>query len=344
MMTIYLAAAIDQRVDRNGADDDGSLDEPLIERRDVQEVETVDHDADDEDAGNRAEQRAAAAAQTRAADDRRGDRGQLVAFTVGRDTGGRASRQNDTAQTGEQPRQRIDRELDHPRVDTRHARGFFVSADGVSLEGDLESLGRDIIALGRRYVSHVGDVTNPDDISTIVAAAGATFGGVDILVNNAGVAIIEPALETTLANWNKTLAINLTGAFLCAQAVAPQMIERKFGRIINLSSQASLIALPGHVAYTASKCGINAITHVLALEWGKFGITTNAVAPTVVNTELGKAVWSDPAKGDPMRAMIPVGRFAEPIEVAQAALYLGTDAAAMVNGHILCIDGGATIH
>jgi D-threitol dehydrogenase (NAD+) len=213
-----------------------------------------------------------------------------------------------------------------------------------SLEGDLEALGRDVTALGTRYVSLAGDVTNPGDIAAIVAAAGDQLGGIDILVNNAGVAIIEPALEATLAHWTKTLAVNLTGAFLCAQAVAPGMIERKFGRIINLSSQASFIALPGHVAYTASKAGINAITQVLALEWGPFGITTNAIAPTVVNTELGKAVWSDPAKGDPMRAMIPVGRFAEPIEVAQAALYLASDAASMVNGHVLRIDGGATVH
>ena len=121
-------------------------------------------------------------------------------------------------------------------------------------------------------------------------------------------------------------------------------MARKFGRIINISSQAGIIALPGHVAYMASKAGINGITQVLALEWGPHGITTNAVAPTVVNTELGKAVWSDPAKGDPMRARIPVGRFAEPNEVAAAVLYLALDAAAMVNGHVLRIDGGATVH
>jgi NAD(P)-dependent dehydrogenase (short-subunit alcohol dehydrogenase family) len=94
----------------------------------------------------------------------------------------------------------------------------------------------------------------------------------------------------------------------------------------------------------ASKAAINGMTQVLALEWGPYGITTNAVAPTVVNTELGRAVWSDPAKGDPMRAMIPVGRFAEPSEVAAAVLYLASDAAAMVNGHVLRIDGGATVH
>lgn len=212
-----------------------------------------------------------------------------------------------------------------------------------SLEGDLDTLGRDVRALGRRYVCRVGDVTNPDDVAAIVALAERELGGIDVLVNSAGIAIIEPALETKLSNWRKTLDVNLTGSFMCAQAVAPGMIARKFGRIINISSQAGIIALPGHVAYMASKAGINGMTQVLALEWGPFGITTNAVAPTVVNTELGKAVWSDPAKGDPMRARIPVGRFAEPSEVAGAVLYLASDIAAMVNGHVLRIDGGSTI-
>jgi NAD(P)-dependent dehydrogenase (short-subunit alcohol dehydrogenase family) len=213
-----------------------------------------------------------------------------------------------------------------------------------SLAGDLASLGDAIRALGRRYISAIGDVTDAAAVAAIVAAAEAEFGGVDVLVNSAGIAIIEPALETKLSSWRKTLDVNLTGSFVCAQAVAPGMIARKFGRIINISSQAGIIALPGHVAYMASKAAINGITQVLALEWGPFGITTNAVAPTVVNTELGKAVWSDPAKGDPMRAMIPVGRFAEPAEIAAAVLYLASDAAAMVNGHVLRVDGGATIH
>jgi NAD(P)-dependent dehydrogenase (short-subunit alcohol dehydrogenase family) len=212
-----------------------------------------------------------------------------------------------------------------------------------SLEGDLESLGEEVRALGRRYVSRIGDVTNTDDVAGIVALANHELGGIDVLVNSAGIAIIEPALETKLSSWRKTLDVNLTGSFLCAQAVAPGMIAQKFGRIINISSQAGIIALPGHVAYMASKAAINGITQVLALEWGPFGITTNAVAPTVVNTELGKAVWSDPAKADPMRAMIPVGRFAEPSEVAAAVLYLASDAAAMVNGHVLRIDGGRTV-
>jgi NAD(P)-dependent dehydrogenase (short-subunit alcohol dehydrogenase family) len=213
-----------------------------------------------------------------------------------------------------------------------------------SLDGDLETLGAAVRALGRRYVSRIGDVTKPEDVAAIVELGERELGGIDVLVNSAGIAIIEPALETKLSSWRRTLDVNVTGSFLCAQAVAPGMIARKFGRIINISSQAGIIALPGHVAYMASKAAINGITQVLALEWGPFGITTNAVAPTVVNTELGKAVWSDPAKGDPMRAMIPVGRFAEPSEVAAAVMYLASDGAAMVNGHVLRIDGGATIH
>lgn len=212
-----------------------------------------------------------------------------------------------------------------------------------SLDGDLGTLGRSIRTLGRRYVSYVGDVANVDDVNAAVAAAERELGGIDVLVTSAGIAIIEPALETTPESWRRTLDVNLTGSFLCAQAVAPGMIARRFGRIVFISSQAGIIALRGHAAYMASKAAINGITQVLALEWGPLGITTNAVAPTVVNTELGKAVWSDPAKADPMRAMIPVGRFAEPAEIAAAVLYLASEAAAMVNGHVLRIDGGATI-
>ena len=213
-----------------------------------------------------------------------------------------------------------------------------------SLAGDLDALGAEITSHGVRYASAIGDVTKPADIAAVVALADERLGGIDILVNSAGIAIIEPALETSLASWQKTLDVNLTGSFACAQAVAPGMIARRFGRIVNLSSQAGIIALYGHLAYMASKAAINGITQVLALEWGPHGITTNAIAPTVVNTELGKAVWSDPAKGDPMRAMIPVGRFAEPAEVAAAVCYLASDAAAMINGHVLRLDGGATIH
>ena len=115
-----------------------------------------------------------------------------------------------------------------------------------------------------------------------------------------------------------------------------------FGRIINIASQAALVALDKHAAYSASKAGILGLTKVLALEWGPLGVTTNAISPTVVETELGKQVWAGPV-GDAFRAQVPVGRFAQPDEIALAVTYLVSDGAAMVNGENFVIDGGYTI-
>ncbi len=213
-----------------------------------------------------------------------------------------------------------------------------------SLEGDHDGLRRDVEATGRRFVARFGDVTDAQTVEAFVREVEGDLGRVDILVNNAGIVITEPALKTTLDHWSRTLAVNLTGPFLFAKAVAPGMIQRRFGRIVNMSSQASVVALDEHLAYCTSKGGINSLTQVLALEWGRYGVTTNAIAPTVVNTALGKLVWGKPAKGDPMRAQIPVGRFAEPEEVAAAVVYLASDDAAMINGHVLRLDGGYTAH
>jgi len=115
------------------------------------------------------------------------------------------------------------------------------------------------------------------------------------------------------------------------------------GRIVSISSQAAHVALDGHAAYCASKAGLNALTRSMALEWGPLGITSNTVAPTVVLTELGKKAWADPEKREAMERMIPTGRFAVPPEVAGAVEYLVSDAAGMVNGADLRIDGGFTI-
>lgn len=116
----------------------------------------------------------------------------------------------------------------------------------------------------------------------------------------------------------------------------------KGGRIINLASQAGSVAIDGHVAYCASKFGIIGVTKTLALEWGRHGITVNSISPTVVLTELGRKAWEGP-KGDAMKAQIPAGRFAEPEEIAAAAVFLASDAAAMINGADLLVDGGYTV-
>lgn len=199
---------------------------------------------------------------------------------------------------------------------------------------------RELGAGGASVIAFQTDVTDPAAVQRAVAEASTP--SVDILVNNAGVVRLAPAAELTLADWDLTMNVNLRGPFIMAQAVAPGMIARRRGKIINLASQASLVALDEHVAYCASKAAVVGITQVLALEWARFNITVNAVAPTVVMTELGKKAWSGD-KGRAMLEKIPLQRFATPEDVAAAALFLASDGAAMITGQTLVVDGGYTV-
>ena len=186
------------------------------------------------------------------------------------------------------------------------------------------------------------DVSDERSVEAAVSAIVADFGRIDILVNSAGIVDLAPAEEITLAAWRRTLDINLTGSFIVAQAVARRMIARGYGRIVNLASQAGSVAIDGHVAYCASKFAVIGMTKTMALEWGRHGITVNTISPTVVLTELGKKAWAG-EKGEAMKGLIPTGRFAEPAEIAAAAVFLASDAAAMINGADLLIDGGYTV-
>ncbi|MCB1497369.1 MAG: D-threitol dehydrogenase [Bauldia sp.] len=197
-------------------------------------------------------------------------------------------------------------------------------------------------SLGDGHLGLVGDVTDEDSVQRCVRAAERAFGGIDILVNNAGIGPLAPAESYPTAEWDRTLGINLKGAFLVARTVAPAMLDRGKGRIVNMASQAAAIGIEGHVAYCASKAGIIGMTNCMALEWGPRGVTVNAVSPTVVETELGLTGWAG-EKGVRARAAIPTRRFAKPWEVAAAVLYLAGDGAGMVNGANLAIDGGYTI-
>lgn len=190
--------------------------------------------------------------------------------------------------------------------------------------------------------THKVDVTGETSVRECVQEVTEQHGGVDILVNSAGVALLDPAEDLSPGDWRATLDVNLTGSFLMCQAVGRGMVRTGGGRIINLASQAADVGLDGHVAYSASKAGILGMTRTLALEWGPSGVTVNAVSPTVVLTELGRAAWDNP-KGEAHRKEIPAGRFAEPHEVAAAIAYLASQEAAMVNGTELRADGGFTI-
>ncbi len=186
------------------------------------------------------------------------------------------------------------------------------------------------------------NVADPASVEAAVAAVGRDFGRIDILVNSAGIVDLAPAGEISLAAWQRTMDINLTGSFLVAQAVGRRMIASGGGAIINMASQAGSVAIDGHVAYCASKFGVIGLTKTLALEWGRHGITVNSISPTVVLTELGRKAWEGP-KGDAMKAQIPMGRFAEPEEIAAAAVFLASPGARMINGADLLVDGGFTV-
>jgi NAD(P)-dependent dehydrogenase (short-subunit alcohol dehydrogenase family) len=195
---------------------------------------------------------------------------------------------------------------------------------------------------GPEHVAVLCDVSDAASIETAATQVLERFGHVDVLVNSAGVVRLAAAAELEAGDWDVTMTVNLRGTFLMSQKIGRAMIARGSGRIINLASQAARVALDQHVAYCASKAGVVALTRVLASEWGDRGVTVNAISPTVVLTELGRAAWAGP-KGEAMKQLIPTKRFAEPEEIAAAAVFLASDAAAMITGHDLVVDGGYTI-
>ena len=196
---------------------------------------------------------------------------------------------------------------------------------------------------GPKNIGLSGDVCDAAFRKSVIDAGVKAFGKIDILVNSAGIAALEKAEAISEEIWNRTININLTGSFLMAQIFGSYLIEnKKNGAIVNIASQAGTIALDKHVAYCASKGAIISMTKVLALEWGKYGIRVNCVSPTVVLTELGHRAWDGPV-GDAFKKEIPAERFAEPDEIAGIIAFLCSDAAAMITGHNLLVDGGYTI-
>ncbi len=197
--------------------------------------------------------------------------------------------------------------------------------------------------IGNGAISLACDVADSASVEKAVEGALGVFGSLDILVNSAGVVFLAPAEELSLEYWDKTIAINLRGAFLMSQAVGKAMIAAgRGGKIINLASQAGSVAIDQHVAYCASKFGVIGMSKTLAAEWGKHGLCVNTISPTVVLTELGKKAWDGP-KGEALKTRIPSGRFAYPQEIAAAAVFLASSGAEMINGADLLIDGGYTI-
>ncbi len=184
------------------------------------------------------------------------------------------------------------------------------------------------------------DVTNEKEVERFVA----TLPGVDGLVNSAGISILEPVLEFKKESLEKVLGVNLIGTLIMSREIAKSMIKNKIaGSIVNLSSQASIIGLKEHLSYCSSKGAIDSATMVMCMELGEYNIRVNAVNPTVTMTAMGKMAWSDPAKSKPVLDAMPLGRFAEPEEIARPVLFLLSNDASMISGVALPVDGGYTI-
>lgn len=209
---------------------------------------------------------------------------------------------------------------------------------------DLDGSGADAKAgeLTESSSGHQCDVSDPEAVQGVVRSVLERHGRVDVLVNSAGVAILAPAEDLTVSQFDTTINVNLKGTFLVSQAVGRHMLSAGRGKIINLASQAGSVALDQHVAYCASKFGVVGLTKVLASEWAGRGVTVNTVSPTVVLTDLGRKAWEGP-KGDALKAQIPTGRFAYPEEIAATVLFLASPAADMINGADIAVDGGYTI-
>jgi NAD(P)-dependent dehydrogenase (short-subunit alcohol dehydrogenase family) len=210
----------------------------------------------------------------------------------------------------------------------------------VNTGGDLEA---DIQKLGRKALPLQMDMSKLDQISTAIEQAAAHFGHLDILVNNAGIAPDNLAENVTEKDFDATLAINLKGTFFASQAAGRIMIRQKYGRIINMSSQAGFAALPTESVYCMTKAGIAHLTKCLAVEWGKYNITVNAVAPTFIHTPGTEEYLAVPEnRADTIERIAALHRVGEPMEVAGAVVFLASDAASLITGHTMLIDGGWT--
>lgn len=194
---------------------------------------------------------------------------------------------------------------------------------------------------GRRALAMRVDVTKPADVQAFHDAVLATLGRADVLVNAAGITKRMPAEEFPEEDWERILAVNLTGTFRCCQVFGRTMLKQGKGSIVNFASVGGLVALPNSVAYSASKGGVVQITKVLGVEWAQRGVRVNALAPCTFATPLvNKILAYDTQYRAMVEAGIPMGRVGQPEEIVGAALFLASDASAMVTGHTLAIDGG----
>jgi NAD(P)-dependent dehydrogenase (short-subunit alcohol dehydrogenase family) len=206
----------------------------------------------------------------------------------------------------------------------------------------LDALAAEIATAGHEAASVVVDLRDRASIEAAVSETVARFGRIDILVNNAGLGTNHDALDATEEEWDALFAVNVRGLFFACQSAGRRMVDQGYGRIVNISSQAGLVGIPRHAAYSASKAAVLGLTKVLALEWGPHGVTVNCVAPTFIRTPGTADRLDQPDFLADVVSRIPVGHVGSTTDVAGAVIYLASPAASLVTGSVLVIDGGWT--
>jgi NAD(P)-dependent dehydrogenase (short-subunit alcohol dehydrogenase family) len=207
----------------------------------------------------------------------------------------------------------------------------------------LQGVAKEIEAKGRKSLAVRVDVVDEKQVNGMVEAVLKVFPRIDILVNGAGLAIRKPADSFSIDEWQEVMDVNTRGTFLCCQAAGRLMLKQKSGKIINISSVRGRYGLPaGYAAYCASKGAVDTLTRTLACEWAKSNVLVNAVAPTVVETDLTRSALADPAYAKQMIDRIPMGRWASTDDIIGPVIFFASDASNFVTGQVLYVDGGVT--
>jgi len=219
--------------------------------------------------------------------------------------------------------------------------GASVVVDYVGKPGTADDTVHQIESAGGKALAVEADVSQPDQVANLVGQAVSTFGKLDIFVNNAGIEYKHPITEFPLDQWNKIIAVNLTGPFLCTQAAAKQMIAQGgAGRIINISSIHQDLPMPTNAPYCASKGGLRMLMRTVAVELAPHGITVNNIGPGAVYTPIDADIQANPEMEKALMAEIPLGRWGKPEEIANLAVFLASDDAGYITGSTYYIDGG----